>query len=66
LKRLIEGKMVEEVVTDNGREFCNSVVKNMLDEGNIKHRTVSVESHRSNGRVERIIRTLREGLERSK
>lgn len=28
----------------------------------IEHRLVGVESHRSNGRVERVIRTLRESL----
>ena len=33
---------------------------------NIEHRKVGVESHRSNGRVERIIRTLREGMLKSK
>ncbi|KAI5152377.1 hypothetical protein ENBRE01_2783, partial [Enteropsectra breve] len=35
-------------------------------ENEIVHRMVSVESHRSNGRVERVIGTIREGLAKLK
>jgi hypothetical protein len=38
----------------------------MCVERNINHTKVSVESHRSNGRVERVIGTLREGLAKHK
>jgi transposase InsO family protein len=56
----------EEIISDNGKEFCASEFENMCKEFNIKHTKVSVESHRSNGRVERVIGTLREGLAKRK
>lgn len=55
----------EEFVTDNGREFSNQTFILFCSENGIKHNKVSVESHRSNGRVERVIRTIREGLLKS-
>ncbi|KAI5176413.1 hypothetical protein PAEPH01_2290, partial [Pancytospora epiphaga] len=36
--------------------------KTMCSKRNIRHTTVSVESHRSNGRIERLLGTIREGL----
>lgn len=60
------GWRIDELISDNGREFLSSAFKNMCREYNINHSVVSVESHRSNGRVERVIRTLREGLAKYK
>ncbi|KAI5152045.1 hypothetical protein ENBRE01_2525, partial [Enteropsectra breve] len=40
--------------------------KSYCAENEIVHRMVSVESHRSNGRVERVIGTIREGLAKLK
>lgn len=54
------GYLPKEIVTDNGREFNNVDFKTMLKKYGIEHRNVSVESHRSNGRVERSIGTMRE------
>ena len=56
-----EGKP-EEIITDNGREFSNEMFTRFCQENRIEHRRVAVESHRSNGRIERVIRTIREGL----
>src|SRR5699024_405417 len=49
-------------ITDNGREFTSQKFKEFCTEKRMEHRIVSVESHRSNGRVERLIGTIREGM----
>jgi transposase InsO family protein len=46
------------LITDNGKEFTNSEVKQLLDSFNINHHGVAVEKHQSNGRIERFHRTL--------
>jgi transposase InsO family protein len=57
----------EEVITDNEKELCSETFEEMCRKRGIKHRRTGVESHKSNGRVERaIIRTLREGLAKDK
>ncbi|KAF9762178.1 hypothetical protein NGRA_2185 [Nosema granulosis] len=56
----------EELITDNGREFINDKFKEMCRTQGIKHRKVSIEAHRSNGRVERVIGTLRETMAKVK
>nr|AHW68394.1 hypothetical protein NP_09H07 [Nosema pernyi] len=61
-----EGKVPEEIITDNGKEFCNSEFRQLCSTLKINHRKVSVESHTSNGRVERIIRTIRDSVLKSK
>lgn len=57
-----KGKKPEEIVTDNGKEFCNEQMSELCKTLNIEHRKISIESHRSNGRIERIIRTVRDGI----
>ncbi|WUR04589.1 LTR Retrotransposon [Vairimorpha necatrix] len=56
----INGRRPEEIITDNGREFDNVDLKDLCRKLDITHNKVSVESHRSNGRVERVLGTLRE------
>lgn len=56
----------EEIISDNVKEFVGKEFKEFCGEMGINHRLVSVESHQSNGRVERIIRTIREGLKNRK
>jgi transposase InsO family protein len=51
-----------EIITDNGKEFSNESMRNWCSEENVLHRKVAVESHRNNGRVERVIGTIREGI----
>ena len=60
------GIIPKEIISDNGKEFCNEKVDELCRDFNVGHRAVSVESHRSNGRVERVIETLREGLVKNK
>ena len=47
-----------EIVTDNGTENVNQVMKHTLDELKIKHITTSVGHPQSNAKVERFHRTL--------
>ncbi|KAF9756190.1 Transposon Tf2-9 polyprotein, partial [Nosema granulosis] len=54
-----------EIITDNGKEFINDEMRKLCAELKISHRKVSIESHRSNGRVERVIGTLREAIIKS-
>jgi len=56
------GERPVELITDNGREFNNQVFKRMCWDNGVEHRLVEVEAHRSNGRVERAIRTIRDGI----
>ncbi len=63
LEKWIErGIKPDEIITDNGKEFVNEEMRKYLIDREIKHNKVGVESHRSNGRVERAIRTIRDGL----
>lgn len=59
-----EGYIPEEIITDNGREFVNSNVKTMFAQIGIKHRKTGIEDHRSNGRIERAIGTIREYMQK--
>lgn len=56
------GIAAEKYITDNGKAVCGKEFKDWCTERKVQHRIVSVESHRSNGRVERVIGTIREGL----
>ena len=50
------------IISDNGKEFANIGFKKFCAKKNIMHKIVRLESHRSNGRVERLIETIRDGL----
>jgi hypothetical protein len=54
----------EEVVSDNGKEFCNATVKELWDRLKIKHRTTTPYHPRSNGQSERFNRDMVKFLER--
>lgn len=56
------GYIPEYMIKDNGREFQNDEFKKFPRTLGIEHRSVDVEAHRSNGRVERVISTIREGI----
>ncbi|KAM0679376.1 hypothetical protein BDAP_000243 [Binucleata daphniae] len=61
----VRGYIPEELITDSGREFINIQFKEMCKQFGIKHHVVSVESHRSNGRIERVIGTIREMMRKN-
>lgn len=56
------GNRLEEIITGNGKEFINEGFKELCHQIDIRHRKVSIESQRSNGRVESVIGTLRETI----
>lgn len=55
----LNGIIPEKVVTDNGLEFSNQKFHNLLQKYWINHEKIGDESHRSNGRVEKVIGTFR-------
>lgn len=50
----------EKVISDHGKEFNNDNFKDLCISKSIVHHMTSLESHQSNGRVERLHRTLRD------
>lgn len=52
----------EEIISDNAKEFVAREVKEFCARCEINQRLVSVESHQNNSRIERVIRTIRDGL----
>ncbi len=65
LKLCRNGRKPMEIITDNGKEFSNEEMRELCVKLDISHRKISIESHRSNGRVERVIGTLREAILKS-
>lgn len=55
----------QTIITDNAKEFVSEKFKKFCKEEDMRHETVSIESHRSNGRVERIIRTIRDSFNKN-
>lgn len=66
LEKWCENNKPEAIVTDHGKEFCNQIFENYCQRNSIEHRKIAIEAHGSNGRVERAIRTIREGLLKAK
>lgn len=56
----------KELNTDNAKEFVAKEFLNFCTDLNIVQHLTSVEKHQSNGRVESAIRTIRNGLVKSK
>lgn len=52
----------EMLISDNAKEFESSDFKRWCANNEIIHRKISIEAHESNGRIERAIRTIREGV----
>lgn len=46
------------LVTDNGKEFINNEIKELLNVNLVSHHRIAVEKHQSNGRIERFHGTL--------
>ncbi|KRH93392.1 LTR retrotransposon [Pseudoloma neurophilia] len=49
------GYIPETLISDNGKEFMNENFKSMC-------RSIGIKTHRSNGRVERVVRTIRDAV----
>lgn len=52
----------EMLISDNAKEFESIEFGKWCSNNQITHRKVGIESHGSNGRIERAIRTIREGI----
>jgi len=63
---MVDGYKPEEIITDNAKEFCSSEFEKMCADNGIKHTRTAIESHRSNGRAERAIETIRDGMAKDK
>ncbi|MGL4850595.1 MAG: reverse transcriptase domain-containing protein, partial [Clostridium sp.] len=61
-KWITEDGFPDELITDNGKEFCSEEFEKWCSENDIQHRKVGLEAHRSNGRIERAIRTIRDAF----
>jgi hypothetical protein len=55
----------EEIITDAGLEFNNKILEEMCERRGIRRHIISTDNHKSNGRVERLNRTLREYFRKS-
>lgn len=62
VKRWCTDHILEEFITDNGKEFVNQYFRKFCYENDIIHHKVSVETHNSNGRIERVIKPLEKVL----
>ncbi|KAI5168423.1 hypothetical protein PAEPH01_0115 [Pancytospora epiphaga] len=56
----------EEINLDNAKEFTSKEIEQFYVEMGVQHHLTSVEKHTYNGRVERVIRTIRDGAVRLK
>lgn len=68
-KKVMEDRMKErnrpvEMAIDNGKEFCNKEFKKMCWDFGIEHQLVGVEAHRSNGRIKRAIRSIKDMMKK--
>ncbi|MGL5708896.1 MAG: hypothetical protein ACRDDF_11645, partial [Aeromonas sp.] len=52
----------DKIISDNAKEFCSQEYMDWCTRNSIERYTVAPESHRSNGRIERVIRTIRDAL----
>lgn len=56
----------KEINTDNAMEFTSQQFSQYCASKQIQHHRTSIEKHEANGRVERAIRTVRDGLVKTK
>ena len=52
----------KKILTDNGREFQNEEMRNLTDSWNIEMMTIAAESTFSNGRREKTVGLIKDGL----
>lgn len=56
------GYIPETFIVDNTKQFINSEFREMYRSLEIEHHVAGIEDHRANERVERVIRTIRDGM----
>lgn len=55
-----------KIISDNGKEFSNNLLKDWASKNNVIHHFVSAYHHKSAGRVERVNQSLRNDLNKTK
>ncbi len=55
----------DKIITDNGSEFINSKMQDIMNSDNILHQTVEVGYHPALGIIDRLSRTIKEKIEKS-
>ena len=66
LSKIHKEIQIKTLLTDNGKEFNNKLLKEWCNEKNIHHKLAIPYYHPSNGRVERVNRTVRNALRKTK
>lgn len=59
MKKVVTFFKPDIITTDNGKEYTNKEIKDLLKHHNIEHRFVDVNQHSSLGVIDRFCRTLR-------
>ena len=59
MKRVINYFKPEIITSDNGKEYTNKELRELLKQHNVEHRFVDVNQHESLGLVDRLCRTIR-------
>ncbi|KAI5191018.1 hypothetical protein NECID01_1248 [Nematocida sp. AWRm77] len=61
---IVEYGTPETIISGNAKELTSEEMRRFMVERGIRHEKVGIEAHTSNGKVERLIRTIRERLEK--
>ena len=63
LKKISTNLNLKMLISDNAKEFSSKIISNWCTENGIKQHFTPPYYHQANGKVERLIRTIREGLQ---
>ena len=63
LNKISSTIQIKTLISDNAKEFLSDKIKKWCLDRRIKHHLTSPYHHQANGKVERFIRTIREGLQ---
>ena len=66
IQQLHEELNIKTLLSDNGKEFCNRKMKAWAEKAGVEHVLAVPYYHDSNGRVERVNRTIGESLKKTK
>lgn len=66
IKKIYEELKFKVLQADNGKEFLNNQLERWLEQNNIEHKITIPYYHANNGRVERMNRTIRNAMKKTK
>lgn len=64
IQKVHDNLPIKTLITDNGKEFENEILKNWCQKNNINIRYSLPYYHQSNGRIERVNRTIRNAIKK--